>query len=153
MIFYSLQSNRAEASTTVSMAEFETTPLPPASNTRDAVFTVARTSLSPILDLALFAQMRPHSAGKSHSQKHSSRDQKSSRRITLLFVAITSILMLSWVPYWLNIFAETYVGLIFGNLVYVNNCTNFLVFAMNPTLRQEMALVIKRLICCRIRRA
>ena len=71
----------------------------------------------------------------------------------VLFVAITSILVLSWVPYWLDIFAETYVGRIGRHMVYLNNCTNFLVFAMNSTLRQEMAQVIKCLICCRTGRA
>ena len=145
----SLQPQRASTSRFESISESQTTSLPPAANTMDALFTVARTQTSLVLDLALFTQIRTVPIGKLDSQTRNARRSNSTSRTTLLFVAITAILVLSWVPYWLTIFAETYVGLIGRHLVYFNNCTNFLVFAMNPRLRQEMVQVVKRYICCR----
>ena len=131
---FPLQSNQVGTSIIESISGTHTTSSPPVSSSRDAPISVAKTPAVP--------------TGKTDSQIRNSRPHNSSNRTTLLFVAITSILVLSWIPYWFTIFADTYVDLIVGRIFYVNNCTNFLVFAMNPTLRQEMAQVIKRLICC-----
>ena len=126
--------------------EFQMTSLPPAVNTRDALFTVARTQAYVVENLARFTQTNSTPVVKSDYKIRNSRMVYPSSRTTLLFVAITSILVLSWVPYWLGIFTEISVGLVGRHLIYFNSCTNFLVFAMNPTLRQEMAYVIKRLV-------
>ena len=131
---FPFQSIQAGTSRIESISGTQMISSPPAASGRDALSTVARTQAAP--------------TGKTESQIRNLRPHNSSNRTTLLFVAITSILVLSWIPYWFTIFADTYVSLIVGRIFYVNNCTNFLVFAMNPTLRQEMVQVIKRLICC-----
>ena len=136
-----------------STSEYHTASLPSTSNTRNTLFTVAVAQASVAVNPALYMQKKSVPSAKTDSRTRNSRTHNSSSRTTLLFVAITFILVLSWIPYWFTIFADTYVGLVVGRIFYVNNCTNFLVFAMNPTLRQEMAQVIKRLICCRIARA
>ena len=145
----SLQSNRPGTSRMESRA----ISLSPAANTRTALFTVARTQASLVENIMLFTQISSTPIVKLGYEIRNSRTMCSSSRTTLLFVAITSILVLSWVPYWLDIFAEIYVGRIGRHMVYLNNCTNFLLFAMNPTLKHKMAQVIKRLICCRAWRA
>ena len=140
-----MQSNRPGTS----RMESQTISLSLATSTRNALFTVARTQACIVENIMLYTQISSTAIVKLAYEIRNSRTMCSSSRTTLLFIAITSILVLSWVPYWLDIFAEAYVGRIGRHMVYLNNCTNFLVFAMNPTLRQEMVQVIKRLICCR----
>ena len=151
MTQYFFQANRIQVSG-LEPSEFHTTSMPSVASIDDSVFTTSRTTSSIIMPSMLVTQIKVRPNVTPNSKPHNLPTRQSSSRITLLFVAITIILVLSWLPYWLTIFAETYVGLISRHLVYFNNCTNFLVFAMNPTLRHEMAQVIKRLRCCQIGR-
>ena len=129
-----------------SISETQMTSLALVSGTADALFTTARLQSFVVVDLALFTQTRFTSFMTSDPSTNYSRSSRSTNRVTLLFVAITVILVLSWIPYWLTIWKTTY--LIARNIVYINSCTNFMVFAINPTLRHEMAQVIKRFLCC-----